>query len=147
MYGGGLCVGKSARRQHGPSCRGLQSSLWRSQFLHETGPGFVPASLNKRFLVESGMRDNLQLIYKLIGTTIHSCEYSATSCYFTPAVPSRNQIRLMVQCTHNQLSRSQIRLMVQCTHNQLSRSQIRLMMQCTHNQLSRTGGQSPIIAY
>ena len=131
MYGGGLCVGTSARRQHGPSCRGLQSSLWRSQFLHETGPGFVPASLNKRFLVESGMRDNLQLIYKLIGTTIHSCEYSATSCYITPAVPSRSQIRLMVQCTHNQLSRSRVRLMVQCTHNQLS----------------RTGGQSPTIAY
>ena len=35
-----------------------QSSLWCSQFLHETGPGLVPASLNKRFLVESdrGMR-------------------------------------------------------------------------------------------
>ena len=94
-----------ARRQHGPSYRGLQSSLWRSHFLHEeNGPGFVPASLNKRFLVESGMRDNLQLIYKLIGTTIHSCEYSATSCYITPAVPSRSRIRLMVQCTHNQLS-------------------------------------------
>ena len=116
-----------------------QSSLWRSQFLHETGPGFVPASLNKRFLVESdrsrcGMRDNLQLIYKLIGrycTTIHGCEYSATSCYITPVIPSRSQIRLMVQCTHNQLSRSQIRLMVQCTHNQRS----------------RTGGQRPTIVY
>ena len=108
-----------------------QSSLWRSQFLYETGPGFVPTSLNKRFLVESDRRDNLQLIYKLIGTTIHGCDYSATSCYITPAVPSRSQIRLMVQCTHNQLSRSQIRLMVQCTHNQLS----------------RTGGQRPTIVY
>ena len=84
-----------------------QSSLWRSQFLYETGPGF--ASLNKRFLVDSDRRDNLQLIYKLIGTTIHSCEYSATSCYITTAVPSRSQIRLVVQCTHNQLSRSRIR--------------------------------------